>query len=68
MEINGKYLWWLINYIFNRKNKYFGTYYSEEIAALIYDIVSIKKKGLKARTNFKYNNNQIDEIIKNCSD
>ena len=58
---------WQVFMMINRKNKYFGAYDSEEIAAHIYDIISIKKKGLKAITNFKYNTNQIDEIIKNCS-
>ena len=51
----------------NRKNKYFGTYETEEIAAHIYDIISIKKKRLKAVTNFKYNSNQIYGLIKNFS-
>ena len=45
----------------NKKNKYIGIYDSEEIAARIYDVESIKKNGLKAITNFKYNLN--DEII-----
>ena len=43
---------------------YIGTYYSEEIAARIYDIASIKKNGIKAKTNFYYNNEQIDRILK----
>ena len=48
-----------------KKNKsYIGTYYSEELAARIYDIVSIKKIGIKAKTNFLYNNEKISKILK----
>lgn len=58
---------WQVFMMINKKNKYFGSYDSEEIAAYIYDIASIKKNGLKAITNFKYNSNQIDEIVTNFS-
>jgi hypothetical protein len=40
----------------NNKKWYKGSYYSEDTAARIYDIFSIKNRGIKARTNFKYNN------------
>ena len=43
-------------------NAYIGTYPSQEIAAVIYDIISIKNKGIKAKTNFIYNINQILKI------
>ena len=47
----------------NHKNKtYIGSYKSEEVAARIYDILSIKKKGISARTNFTYNMFQINKI------
>ena len=52
---------WQVHIMINKKNKYIGIYDSEEIAARIYDVESIKKNGLKAITNFKYNLN--DEII-----
>ena len=52
------YIW------FNGKNNYLGTYNSEKIAAKIYDIMAIKKKGNKAKTNFQYNMKQINEISK----
>ena len=46
-------------------NKYYlGRYPSEELAARIYDIFAIKYRGIKARTNFIYNNNQIKKIVK----
>ena len=48
----------------NKKNTYIGSYDSEEIAAKIYDIMVIKKKGIKAKTNFKYNIYEINKIIK----
>ena len=47
----------------NHKNKtYVGSYKSEEVAARIYDILSIKKKGISARTNFTYSMFQINKI------
>lgn len=46
----------------NNKKYYMGNYPSEEKAARIYDYVSIKNKGIKARTNFPYNINQIKNI------
>jgi GDP-D-mannose dehydratase len=39
----------------NNKQRYIGSYLSEELAARVYDILSIKNRGIKARTNFKYN-------------
>ena len=48
-----------------KNNKpYIGTYNSEELAARIYDIVSIKKNGIKSKTNFVYNKEQIERILK----
>ena len=47
----------------NRNKSYIGTYNSEEIAARIYDFNSIKKKGINAKTNFIYNNKQIQNIL-----
>lgn len=46
------------------KNKkyYIGSYPSEEIGAKIYDIVAIKARGVKAKTNFSYNNIQMKNI------
>ena len=46
----------------HNKKSYVGSYSSEEVAARIYDILEIKKRGIKARTNFKYNNIQIKKI------
>ena len=47
----------------NNKNLYLGTYQSEKVAATIYDIMSIKKKGINARTNFKYSQRQLQKIM-----
>ena len=54
---------WQVFKMINKKNKYFGTYDSEEIAARVYDIVSLKNKGLKAKTNFKYNISEANKIL-----
>jgi len=46
----------------NKGKSYIGSYNSEEYAARIYDILSIKYRGIKARTNFKYSSQQIKKI------
>ena len=49
--------------IFSKYSKgYIGVFRTQEIAARIYDIVSIKNKGIKAKTNFQYNIRQIQKI------
>ena len=49
--------------MFSKKNKsYIGSYPSEELAARIYDIICIKNRGIKAKTNFEYNVEQIQAI------
>ena len=50
--------------IYSKYNKgYIGVYKTQEIAGRIYDIISIKNKGIKAKTNFEYNIHQIQNII-----
>ena len=58
---NGKK--WQTIIISNKKNEYYGVFPTEEIAARVYDIVQLKKKGIKAKTNFQYNIHQIQNII-----
>ena len=41
---------------------YIGNYPTQEIAARVYDIISIKNNGIKAKTNFVYNLHQIQNI------
>ena len=50
--------------MFKNSKPYIGTYDSEELAARIYDIASIKKIGTKSKTNFLYTNEQIERILK----
>lgn len=57
---NGKKWQTIISY--KRNIKYVGLYSTQEIAARVYDIASIKNKGINANTNFKYNVNQIQKI------
>ena len=47
----------------NKGKSYVGSYSSEEFAAKIYDILAIKLRGIKARTNFKYTYEQIKKIV-----
>ena len=49
--------------MFKKNKSYIGTFYSEKLAARIYDIVSIKRIGINAKTNFLYNNEQISRIL-----
>ena len=51
----------IINSKYNKG--YIGVYKTQEIAGRIYDIISIKNKGIKAKTNFEYNIHQIQNII-----
>ena len=53
---------WQVLMAINNNKYYIGSYPSEELAARIYDILAIKNRGVKARTNFVYNNNQIKKI------
>ena len=46
----------------NKNKSYIGSYPSEELAARIYDILALKNRGIKARTNFIYNRKQIQNI------
>lgn len=53
---------WQALIMVNHKKYYIGSYPSEELAARIYDIHAIKNRGIKARTNFPYDNIQIKNI------
>lgn len=66
VSINGN--GWQVLMASKNNKPYLGTYYSEEQAARIYDIESIKKNGIYAKTNFPYNKEQINKILKLNSD
>jgi hypothetical protein len=53
---------WQVLMMINNKKYYLGNYPSEDLAARIYDIQAIKSWGIKAKTNFVYDNNQIKKI------
>ena len=53
---------WQVLIMINNKKYYKGSYPSEELAARIYDFYAIKCRGIKARTNFIYNENQLKKI------
>ena len=54
---------WQVLIMKDKSKSYVKSYSSEYIAARVYDILSIKNKGLKARTNFIYDSEQINKII-----
>ena len=47
---------------------YIGTYPTEQLAARVYDLVSIKNCGIKAKTNFQYSLHQIQRINESIID
>ena len=53
---------WQVLMMINKNKSYIGSYPSEELAARIYDILSLKNRGMKARTNFIYTSQQIKKI------
>jgi len=53
---------WQVLMMINNKKYFVGNYPSEDLAARIYDIQAIKARGIKARTNFVYDKNQIKKI------
>ena len=53
---------WQVLMMLNKNKSYIGSYPSEELAARIYDILAIKNRGIKARTNFIYNSKQLKRI------
>ena len=59
---------WQVLIMVNKSKTYIGTYSSESIAARIYDIIAIKNRGIKARTNFVYSKNQLTKIRNNNID
>ena len=53
---------WQVLMMINNKKFFLGNYPSEDLAARVYDIKAIKAWGIKAKTNFVYDNNQIKKI------
>ena len=53
---------WQVLMMINKHKTYIGSYASEEFAARIYDVLAIKNRGMKARTNFIYSCKQIKNI------
>ena len=59
---------WQVLLMYKKGKSYVGSYSNEEFAARIYDILAIKLRGVKARTNFKYSYEQIKKIGDNDFD
>lgn len=54
---------WQVLIMINKSKSYVGSYSSESLAARIYDIVSLKNLGNKAKTNFNYTKNEITGLV-----
>jgi hypothetical protein len=48
----------------NKKKRYVGSYQTEMQAALHYDIVALQHHGNKAKTNFYYTMEKVEEILR----
>jgi hypothetical protein len=55
---------WQVVMMHQKDKIYGGCYSSEENAARIYDILTIKKRGINSKTNFVYNISQMEKISK----
>ena len=53
---------WQVLIMINKSKSYVGTYTTEDFAARVYDILAIKNRGDKAKTNFIYSESQIRKI------
>jgi len=53
---------WQVLIMINKSKSYVGTYTTEDFAARVYDILAIKNRGNKAKTNFIYSESQIRKI------
>ena len=58
---------WQMMIMGNQKKIYIGAVESEVEAATIYDKISILIHGMKAKTNFSYTKQQIEEILSHPS-
>jgi hypothetical protein len=54
---------WQVLFMVNNSKSYVGTYTTEDLAARVYDIMAIKNRGNKAKTNFIYSETQIRKIF-----
>lgn len=54
---------WQMMIMGNQKKIYIGAVESEMEAAAIYDKISILIHGMKAKTNFSYTKQQVEEIL-----
>jgi hypothetical protein len=53
---------WQVLMMIKKRKLYVGSFASEELAARIYDVLTIKSRGIRARTNFIYTSKQIKNI------
>ena len=55
---------WQVLIMVKKKKRYLGSFQSEEEAARTYDKVALQNHGHKAKTNYDYTKEEIDNILK----
>ena len=54
---------WQVLIMVNKKKRYVGSYSKEEEAARAYDKVALQNHGSKAKTNFDYTKQEVENIL-----
>ena len=54
---------WQVLIMVKKKKRYLGSFYNEEEAAKAYDKVALQHHGIKAKTNFNYTKEEVEEIM-----
>ena len=54
---------WQVLIMVNKKKRYVGSYSKEEEAARAYDKVALQNHGSKAKTNFDYTKQEVEDIL-----
>ena len=54
---------WQVLIMVKKKKRYLGSFSNEEEAARAYDKVALQHHGIKAKTNYDYTKEEVDEII-----
>ena len=54
---------WQVLIMVKKKKRYVGSFSNEEEAARAYDKVALQHHGIKAKTNFDYSKEELEQIL-----